>query len=343
MIEELLAELDQIEADAGQRLAACETAEDVDAVRIAYVSRKGSLTRIMKTIGTVSAEDRPKLGARAGKVKKFLADGLQSALEDIERRKAASESTFDVTLPGRRPALGRPHPLSIVMNQMVSIFKEMGFAVAEGPEIEHDYYNFEALNFPPDHPARDMQDTYFLKSEGWLLRTHTSPVQIREMEKRKPPVRMLMPGRVYRNEDVNVRSMNQFYQVEGLYVDKNVTFADLKGTIDAFCKRFFTPETKVRFRPSYFPFTEPSAEADVTCIMCKGKGCRICKNTGWLEILGCGMVDPALYGFVGYDPEEVTGFAFGMGIDRTAMMRFGVDDIRRFFENQMWFLEQFER
>ena len=343
MIEELLAELDQIEAEAGPRLAACATAGEVDAIRVAYLGRKGSLTRIMKTIGTVAAEDRPRLGARAGSVRKLVSEGLDAASDAIEAKERAKKSAFDITLPGRTPSLGRPHPLAIVMDRVVSIFKEMGFSVAEGPEIEHDYYNFEALNFPPDHPARDMQDTYFLKSPGWLLRTHTSPVQIREMEKRKPPLRMLMPGRVYRNEDVNVRSMNQFYQVEGLYVDKGVTFADLKGTIDAFCKRFFSPETKVRFRPSFFPFTEPSAEADVTCIMCKGAGCRICKNTGWLEILGCGMVDPNLYKFVGYDAEEVTGFAFGMGIDRTAMMRFGVDDIRRFFENQIWFLEQFER
>ena len=229
MIEELLAELDQIEAEAGPRLAACTTSDEVDAVRVAYLGRKGSLTRIMKSIGKAAAEDRPKLGARAGAVRKLVTEGLQSATEAIEAKERAEKFAFDITLPGRTPSLGRPHPLAIVMDRVVSIFKEMGFSVAEGPEIEHDYYNFEALNFPPDHPARDMQDTYFLKSPGWLLRTHTSPVQIREMEKRKPPLRMLMPGRVYRNEDVNVRSMNQFYQVEGLYVDKGVTFADLKG------------------------------------------------------------------------------------------------------------------
>ena len=343
MIDELLSELDLIEDDIGRRLSACESTEDVEGVRIEFLARKGRLTRVMRSIGTVAAEDRPRLGARSAQVKKLVTGGIERALERLQKGAVSEDRFFDVTLPGRTPLLGRPHPLTIAMEQVVTIFSEMGFSVAEGPEIETDYYNFEALNFPPDHPARDMQDTYFLKSPGWLLRTHTSPVQIREMEKRTPPLRLIMPGRVYRNEEINLRSLNQFFQVEGLYIDKDVTFADLKGTIETFCKRFFTPETGVRFRPSFFPFTEPSAEADVTCFICKGQGCRVCKNTGWLEILGAGMVDPSLYGFVGYDPEQVSGFAFGMGVDRTAMMRYGVDDIRRFFENHLWFLEQFER
>ncbi len=340
MTDELLAELDLIEAEAPVRFAECPDADGVEAVRVAYLGRKGSLTHILRSVGTASAEDRPKLGARAGQVKRAVGDALDAALERVAVVETVG-SEFDLTLPGRTQHVGRRHPLTAALDEMVDIFLEMGFGIEEGPEIESDYYNFEALNFPPDHPARDMQDTYFLHEPGWLLRTHASPMQIRAMEKREPPVRVAMPGRVYRNEEINARSMNQFLQIEGLYVDRDVTFADLKGTVEIFCKRFFGPEVKVRFRPSYFPFTEPSAEVDVSCVICGGEGCRVCKKTGWLEIGGSGMVDPAVFGSVGYDPEEFTGFAFGMGVDRTAMMLYGVEDIRWFFENDMRFLEQF--
>jgi len=341
MIADLIAELDRIEAEAPQRLAACTHPDEVERLRVEYVGSKGSITRINRLIRDLPPEDRPKLGLRVGRVRTLVTDALKEAAGRCSRQKAAAGPRFDLTLPGRTRPLGRHHPLTIALDEVVSIFTQMGFSVAEGPEVETDYYNFEALNFPAEHPARDMQDTYFI-APGWVLRTHTSPVQVREMEKRRPPVRIIVPGRVFRNEEVNARSMNQFYQVEGLYVDRDVTFADLKGTLETFCRRFFSPETKTRFRPSFFPFTEPSAEVDVTCMVCKGSGCRVCKYTGWLEILGAGMVDPAVFGFVDYDPEEYTGFAFGMGIDRTTMTRYGVDDIRRFWENDLRFLAQFE-
>jgi len=339
MIDALLAELDAIEAEAPRALAECRDAKVVEELRVRYVGRNGSLTRILKSIGSVPPDDRPRLGARAGEVKKLVAEALEAAVARCARAEAAGPQ-FDLTLPGRTQLLGRRHPLTIALDEITAIFREMGFSTAEGPEIETEYYNYEALNFPPDHPARDMQDTYFI-APGWLLRSHTSPVQVREMEKRRPPVRIIMPGRVYRNEDISVRAMNQFFQVEGLYVDRDVTFADLKGTLETFCRRFFSPETKLRFRASFFPFTEPSTEVDVTCMVCRGSGCRVCKYSGWLEILGAGMVDPNVFGFVDYNPEEVTGFAFGMGVDRTALMRYGMEDIRWFFENDVRFLEQF--
>ncbi len=341
MLEELLAQLDKIEAEAPERFASCASEDGIDELRVEYLGRKADLTRIMKSIGEVAPDERPKLGARGSQVRKLVTEALESARERIARPVAA-EPQFDPTLPGRTQSLGRLHPITMAVNEMLAILREMGFAVAEGPEIETDYYNYEALNFPPDHPARDMQDTYFLPKQDWLLRSHTSPTQIRVMEKQRPPVRVAWPGRVYRNEEVNARSMNQFYQVEGLYVDKGVTFVDLKGTIDAFCRRMFSPETKTRFRPSFFPFTEPSAEVDVTCMICKGTGCKVCKHTGWLEIIGAGMVDPALFGFVDYDPEVYSGFAFGMGVDRTAMIRWGISDIRWYWQNDLRFLGQFE-
>ncbi len=239
--------------------------------------------------------------------------------------------------------MGRKHPLTQTAEEIKRIFKSIGFGIADGPEIEDDYHNFEALNFPPDHPARDMQDTFFVKDDGgkYVLRTHTSGVQIRVMENNKPPVRVIMPGRVYRNEAISARSYCLFHQVEGLYVDKNVSLAELKGTISYFAKEFFNAEAKLRFRPSYFPFTEPSAEVDVNCFVCGGKGCRICKYSGWLEIMGCGMVDPNVFKYVKYDENEVSGYAFGMGIDRLALLRYGIDDIRLFFENDLRFLNQF--
>ncbi len=341
MIADILAALDRIESEAAKRFAECTSPDDVERLRVEYIGSKGTITEINRSIRALSPEDRRMVGKRVGEVRTLVSEGIERALERHTAGSAPKGPQFDVTLPGRTRPLGRRHPLTIVLDRIVSIFTEMGFSVAEGPEIETDYYNFEALNFPPDHPVRDMQDTYFLGGD-WLLRTHTSPVQIRVMEKQPPPVRCIVPGRVYRNEEVNARSMNQFYQVEGLYVDNDVTFADLKGTLETFCRRFFSKETKVRFRPSFFPFTEPSAEVDVSCVICSGAGCRVCKNSGWLEILGAGMVDPNVFRSVNYDPEQVSGFAFGMGVDRTALMLFGLDDIRRFFENDLRLLEQFE-
>ncbi|CAG0963042.1 partial phenylalanyl-tRNA synthetase alpha chain, partial [Gammaproteobacteria bacterium] len=249
-------------------------------------------------------------------------------------------SKIDLSLPGRSVHAGSRHPLTQVLDEMKSIFVSMGFGIADGPEVEDDYHNFEALNFPPDHPARDMQDTFFL-SRNALLRTHTSPVQIRVMKDRKPPVRAIMPGKVYRNEAISARSYCLFHQLEGLHVDEGVTFSDLKGTLISFIRQFYGPNTKYRFRPTFFPFTEPSADIYISCFVCGGKGCRLCKQAGWLEILGCGMVDPNVFASVGYDPEKYTGYAFGMGIERIAMLRLGIDDIRLFYENDVRFLNQF--
>ena len=259
---------------------------------------------------------------------------------DLEKTDDTSEEKIDLTLPGTIRTIGSKHIIIQTLDEIKSIFKGMGFSVFEGPELESDYNNFEALNFPPNHPARDMQDTFFV-SEKFLLRTHTSPVQIRVMERFKPPVRAIMPGVCYRNEAINPRSYCVFHQVEGLYIDTDVTFAELKGTLVSFAKQFYMDDLKYRFRPSFFPFTEPSAEMDITCFICKGKGCRICKNTGWLEILGCGMVDPNVFNYVGYDSEKYTGYAFGMGIERTALRKYGIDDIRKFYENDLRFLKQF--
>jgi len=247
---------------------------------------------------------------------------------------------LDLTLPGISKQIGRKHILIQTLDEIRAIFKSMGFSVSEGPEIESDYNNFEALNFPHDHPARDMQDTFFL-SKDFLLRTHTSPVQIRVMEKNEPPVRVIMPGRCYRNEAVSSRSFCMFHQVEGLYVDTDVTFSELKGTLVGFAKQFYGENLKYRFRPSFFPFTEPSAEMDITCFLCNGKGCRVCKMSGWLEILGCGMVDPNVFKYVGYDPEKYTGYAFGMGIERIGLLKYNIPDIRIYFENDLRFLKQF--
>ncbi|MHB9013370.1 MAG: phenylalanine--tRNA ligase subunit alpha, partial [Ignavibacteriaceae bacterium] len=260
--------------------------------------------------------------------------------ENLETASSSTDEKIDITLPGITKILGSKHLLTQTLDEIKSIFKGLGFSILEGPELESDYNNFEALNFPSDHPARDMQDTFFINKE-FLLRTHTSPVQIRVMSSHKPPVRAIMPGRVYRNEAVSSRSYCMFHQVEGLYVDSGVTFAELKGTLVSFAQQFYGEGLNYRFRPSFFPFTEPSAEMDITCYLCHGKGCKVCKQTGWLEILGCGMVDPNVFGFVNYDSEKYTGYAFGMGIERTAMLKYGISDIRVFFENDIRFLKQF--
>ena len=318
------------------------TEESLHELRVKYLGKKGLLTSVMKGLGGLSADERPLIGQMANVVKAQLEERVDSVLQDIRRKnkeeKLKSER-LDVTLPGRRRPLGTKHPISQVIEDISAIFAGLGFKVAEGPEIEMDYYNFEALNIPKDHPARDMQDTFFV-NDSIVLRTHTSPVQIRTMLKQAPPVRIIAPGTVYRC-DSDATHSPMFHQIEGLLVDKGVTFGDLKGILTIFVNQCFGSGTGVRLRPSFFPFTEPSAEVDIACVMCKGKGCRICKNTGWLEILGAGMVDPEVFRHVSYDSEAYTGFAFGMGIERIAMLRYGISDMRLLFENDLRFLSQF--
>jgi len=309
-------------------------------VRLKYLSRNGLLSKLFDELKTVSKEEKPLLGKELNLLRNEVTGMFNSIKDEIESSKESEKGAIDLTLPGKLKPSGSRHILTQTVDEIKNIFKGLGFAVALGPEIESDYYNFEALNFPPDHPARDMQDTYFVSS-SYVLRTHTTPVQIRIMEKHEPPVRAIMPGRVYRNEAVSARSYCMFHQVDGIYVDTDVTFAELKGTLVSFAKQFYGEDIKYRFRPSFFPFTEPSAEMDITCFLCHGKGCRVCKHSGWLEVLGCGMVDPNVFKSVGYDPEKYTGYAFGMGIERTAMLKYGIDDIRIFFENDIRFLKQF--
>jgi phenylalanyl-tRNA synthetase alpha chain len=314
--------------------------KDIEEIRVKYFSRSGLLSRLFDELKTVSKEDKPVLGKHLNELRNNLTaqfDGLKQNLESTQKK---VEQNIDLTLPGVIKEVGSKHILTQSLDQIKGIFKGMGFSVFEGPEIESDYNNFEALNFPEDHPARDMQDTFFL-SDKFLLRTHTSPVQIRVMEKYKPPIRAIMPGKCYRNEAVSARSYCMFHQVEGLYVDTDVTFAELKGTLVSFAGEFYGEDLEYRFRPSFFPFTEPSAEMDITCFICHGEGCKVCKYTGWLEILGCGMVDPNVFKYVGIDPEKYTGYAFGMGIERTGMLKYGINDIRIYFDNDIRFLKQF--
>jgi phenylalanyl-tRNA synthetase alpha chain len=311
-------------------------------VRVRFIGRKGELTALMKGFGGLAPEDRPIIGQIVNSVRDEIEARLTSALQTV-RENSINErlrsEKIDVTLPGRRTAVGSKHPVTLVIEEVSDIFAGLGFSVAEGPEIEHDWYNFEALNFPPEHPARDMQDTFFVEN-SLLLRTHTSPVQIRTMLEKKPPLRIIAPGTVYRC-DSDATHSPMFHQVEGLMVDKGVTFGDLKGILTVFTNQLFGQKTPVRLRPSFFPFTEPSAEVDIACVICDGKGCRVCKNSGWLEILGAGMVDPEVYRHVNYDAEEISGFAFGMGVERIAMLKYGISDMRLLFENNVRFLRQF--
>lgn len=314
--------------------------KDIEDFRIKYFSRNGLIASLFDELKNVPNDQKPILGKLLNTLRNKAQSDFSSLKEKLESNSTGKEQEIDITLPGNIRRIGSRHILTQTLDEIKSIFKGMGFSVSEGPELESDYYNFEALNFAPDHPARDMQDTFFV-NDDFLLRTHTSPVQIRLMESQKPPVRAIMPGRVYRNEAVSARSYCMFHQVEGLYVDTDVTFAELKGTLVSFAKQFYGENLKYRFRASYFPFTEPSAEMDITCFLCHGNGCKVCKHTGWLEILGCGMVDPNVFEHVGFDPEKFTGYAFGMGIERTAMLKYGIDDIRVFFENDFRFLKQF--
>ena len=312
----------------------------VDQIRIKYLGRKGLVASLFVQMGKVDSDERPQMG----KVLNELKSEITLEIDDLSASGSEGASTdvsaIDFTLPGDPLTVGSIHPLTQVMEEIKSIFIKMGFSLAYGPEIDTEFYNFEALNIPKHHPARDMQDTFYITDEV-LLRTHTSDTQIHFMETHQPPVRIIAPGRVYRNEDVSIRSYCLFHQIEGLYVDLSVTFAELKGTLDHFARELFGKEVKTRFRPSYFPFTEPSAEMDVSCIFCKGKGCSICKKIGWLEILGCGMVDPEVYKSVKYDPDKWTGYAFGLGIERIAMLKYGVQDIRLFYSGDVRFLRQF--
>ncbi len=314
--------------------------KDVEDIRIKYFSRNGLVSQLFEELKDVVKEEKPILGKKLN----LLRNEVTAYFEEVKDRVSSSglnkENKLDLTLPGSEYIVGSKHILTQTLDEIKSIFKGLGFSVANGPELESDYYNFESLNFPADHPARDMQDTFFV-SKDFLLRTHTTPVQIRIMEKQTPPVRAIMPGRVYRNEAVSARSYCMFHQVDGIYVDTDVTFAELKGTLVSFAKQFYGSDLKYRFRPSFFPFTEPSAEMDITCYLCHGKGCKICKNSGWLEILGCGMVDPNVFKFVNYDSEKYTGYAFGMGIERIALLKYGITDIRIFFDNDLRFLKQF--
>ncbi len=325
--------------------SAIESASDLkvlDDLRVAYLGKKGKFTELLKSLGKLPADERPKAGQEINKAKQVLQQGIESRrsqLDSIELEKKLSSETIDVTLPGRGQQRGGLHPVTRTMQRIQSLFTQLGFEIAEGPEIEDDYHNFEALNIPETHPARAMHDTFYI-NDHMLLRTHTSPVQIRAMENREPPLRIIAPGRVYRC-DSDLTHTPMFHQVEGFMVDENISFADLKGMLDEFLKCFFEQDLAVRFRPSYFPFTEPSAEADIQCVMCQGKGCRVCSHTGWLEILGCGMIHPHVFEHVKIDNEKYTGFAFGLGVERMAMLRYGVNDLRLFFENDLRFLQQF--
>jgi phenylalanyl-tRNA synthetase alpha chain len=321
---------------------ALATAADADAVSdlsTQYLGRKGRITHYLRNISSLPAEQRPQAGKRANEIKRTLEGEFKHALARLEKMSSAATDRIDVSLPGRVPEKGSLHPITQIANRICSIFSQMGFDVVEGPEVESDYYNFEALNIPKNHPARDMQDTFYV-SDNVVLRTHTSPTQPRVMEKQQPPVRIVAPGKVYRC-DSDLTHTPMFHQVEGLLVDRHVSFADLKGTLTAFIHQMFDDRTTLRFRPSFFPFTEPSAEVDIRCVICRGKGCRVCSHTGWLEVLGSGMVHPAVFENVGYDTSRYTGFAFGMGVERIAMLKYGIDDIRRYFDNDYRFLSQF--
>ncbi len=332
-------EIADIRSRAETDIARVTTDAELEEFRIKYLARKGTIAELFDRLKTLEASQKPLLGKALNELRTHV-QGLYDHRRESRTEAPSQDIDVDLSLPGRNKFQGSVHPLMQTLNEIKSIFVSMGFGVADGPEIEDDYHNFEALNFPPDHPARDMQDTFFI-SKKVLLRTHTSPVQIRVMENHTPPVRVIMPGKVYRNEAISARSLCQFHQVEGLFVDKGVTFSELKGTLISFIKQYYGSSLKYKFRPTFFPFTEPSADIYITCFICGGKGCKMCKHGGWLEILGCGMIDPNVFRQVGYDPEVYSGYAFGMGIERIAALKYGVDDLRLFYENDVRFLSQF--
>lgn len=331
--------IEDIEAKAFQELAAATSKDEIQELSVAYLGRKGKLTQFLRNISKLAPDKRPEAGKAANILKKRLEDEFKLAFEKMDSAETSTIEAIDVSLPGRPVPLGTLHPITQIIREICAIFQKLGFDIAEGPEVELDYYNFEALNIPKNHPARDMQDTFYV-SENVVLRTHTSPLQVRMMEKQQPPVRIAAPGKVYRC-DSDITHTPMFHQVEGLLVDENISFGDLKGVLTAFVHQMFDEATSLRFRPSFFPFTEPSAEVDILCVMCRGNGCRVCSQTGWLEVLGSGMVHPAVFENVGYDTSRYTGFAFGMGVERITMLKYGIDDIRKFFENDHRFLKQF--
>ena len=337
---------EQLAAIKSQALAALSEVNDLtalDALRVRYLGKKGELTAILKQMGKLTPEERPVIGQLANEVRASIEAVIEETENNLKaeaKKQQLLNETLDVTMPGTKNTVGHRHPLSIVLDEVKEIFIGMGFKIATGPEIEWDYYNFEALNIPEGHPARDTQDTFYI-TENILLRTQTSPVQVRVMEKQKPPIRVISPGRVYRSDAVDATHSPVFHQIEGLVVDKGITMGDLKGTLEDFAKRLYGDDSVFRFRPHHFPFTEPSAEMDTMCFNCQGKGCRLCKGEGWIEILGCGMVHPKVLANCGIDPEEYSGFAFGLGLERIVMRRFGIDDMRLLFENDIRFLNQF--
>ncbi len=334
-IDRVIAELKELQ---------CKTQKEVEEARVRFLGKKGEITALFEEFRTVDKEMKREFGRTLNELKNAALETIERLRESVGEQGGAEGPRQDLTMPGDPLELGSRHPVSIVRQEIVDIFRKFGYDVAEGPEIEDDYHVFEALNFPPNHPARDMQDTFFVSTghpNPLLLRTHTSSVQVRTMERMKPPIRVICPGRVFRNEAISARAHCIFHQVEGLYIDENVTFADLKQAILLFAREMFGPETEIRMRPSFFPFTEPSAEVDVSCNICHGKGCNICKGTGWLEILGCGMVDPNVLEASGIDSTKYSGFAFGMGLERIAMLKWRVNDLRHYFENDMRFLQEF--
>ncbi len=334
-IENLLAQLESAKA---------ATEKEVEELRVRLLGKKGEITALFDEFRTVTPEQKREFGQKLNALKNKAAETIEALRTKIAEGASNAAPSFDMTMPGDHYELGTRHPISITREEIISIFRKLGYSLAEGPEIEDDYHVFEALNFPPNHPARDMQDTFFISSgvNPILLRTHTSSVQVRTMESMKPPIRVICPGRVFRNEAISARAHCIFHQVEGLYIDKGVSFADMKQSLLLFVKEMFGPDTKIRMRPSYFPFTEPSTEVDISCNICGGKGCNICKGTGWLEIMGAGMVDPNVLKASGIDPEEYSGFAFGMGVERIAMLKWQVRDLRLYFENDVRFLREFE-
>ena len=337
-------ELQRIRETAFRELEQALDANTINDLRVKVLGKKGELTAVLRSLGSVSASVRPRIGQLVNDLRLEFENELQSkqqALKESELNRRLEEEKIDVTLPGRSREPGRRHPLTLTLDRIKQVFLRMGFDIEEGPEVESDYYNFEALNLPQDHPARDMQDSFYI-TDQFLLRTHTSPVQVRTMQAKTPntPIRMIAPGKVYRR-DYDATHSPMFQQVEGLVVGPNIRFSDLKGTLELFCQGIFGDNVKVRFRPSYFPFTEPSAEVDISCVICKGSGCRVCKGTGWLEILGSGMVHPRVLEMSQYNPAQVSGFAFGMGVERIAMLLFGIDDLRLFYENDVRFLRRF--
>lgn len=336
--------IEAIKAAVDEQIARSEALQDVQNIRVKYLGKKGELTSIMKDLKNLSKEERPQVGQLVNTARGIIEDHLKAKMEELKEKslemKIQSEK-IDITLPGRKPVMGHEHPLHLTRRLMEQSFLNMGFSIVEGPDIESDYYNFQSLNLPEDHPARDMQDSMYV-TENILLRTHTSPLEARTLQAHKPnePFKIIAPGKVYRC-DYDATHSPVFHQMEGMIVDKGIRFSDLKGMLEDFLRDIFGPQTKVRFRASYFPFTEPSAEVDISCVMCGGKGCRVCSHTGWLEILGCGMTNFNVLRMNGYDPEQVSAFAFGMGVERIAMLKYGIDDLRLFYENDMRFLNQF--